>query len=160
MTTYRTWDEGALGALQHLQTFAGELRRDDLVFNACFEGLGVYVREADDAGLGVAVDLIERAGIAALHILAEDGAYDRDAMHRLLVSKQHDYGHKNILHFGMRGVAVRLCDKIARMNNLLARGGDAKNEALTDTYTDILGYAAIALMLEDGSFELELKTDG
>jgi len=162
MTTYRTWDEGALGALQHLQVFAGELRRDDLVLNACFEGLGAYVRSnaIDQTSYTTAVDLIERAGIAALHILAEDGAYDRDAMHRLLVSKQHDYGHKNILHFGITGVAVRLCDKIARMNNLLARGGDAKNEALTDTYTDILGYAAIALMLEDGSFELELKTDG
>jgi hypothetical protein len=53
-----------------------------------------------------------------------------------------------------------LCDKIARLQNLLKRGGEAKHEALTDTYMDILGYAVIALMLEEGSFELELEQDG
>ena len=45
------------------------------------------------------------------------------------------------------------------MENLLSRGSEAQNEALTDTYLDIVGYAAIALMLEDGSFELELERD-
>lgn len=162
MTTHNTWDEGALASLNHIAAFAAELRRNDDVFDVCFEGLGAFVRsnEPDSNSFGIGVDLIERAGIAAMHILGADEPFDLAGMHRLLVSKQHDYGHKNILHFGMKGIAVRLCDKIARMNNLVSRGSDAKNEALTDTYMDILGYAAIALMLEDGSFELELKQDG
>ena len=100
--------------------------------------------------------------MAALHVLSDDDQepFSMDEMHRLLVGKQHDYGHSNILHFGMVGVAVRLCDKIARLQNLLKRGSEAKHEALTDTYMDILGYAVIALMLEEGSFELELEQDG
>jgi hypothetical protein len=105
------------------------------------------------------VSLLERAGIGALHCLSQEAPFSIDEMHALLCSKQHDYGHGNILHFGIVGVAVRLCDKIARRSNLLKRNAGAMNESLTDTYMDILGYAAIALMLEDGSFELELNSD-
>jgi hypothetical protein len=81
-------------------------------------------------------------------------------MLRVLVSKQHDYGHKNISMFGAIGIAVRLCDKIARVNNLLKRGDNAMNESLKDSYMDILGYAVIAVMFNNKTFLLELEQDG
>jgi hypothetical protein len=158
MTTHNNWDEGAYAALQHLCIFAAEIPYDENIWTPIFDALGTHVRNHPDK-TGVILSLLERAGVAALHELP-DGSFSIDDMHKLLVSKQHDYGHENILHFGIVGVAVRLCDKIARMRNLLKRGTSALNEALTDTYMDILGYAAIALMLEDGSFELELIQDG
>jgi hypothetical protein len=159
MSRYNTWDDGALGALEHISMFASEIPRNDDVFMPVFAGLGTLVREKPDDTANM-TSLMERAGIAALHIMTADEPFDLESMHKLLVSKQHDYGHGNILHFGTVGVAVRICDKIARLMNLTRRGSNAKNEALTDTYMDILGYAVIALMLEEGSFELELEQDG
>lgn len=74
-----------------------------------------------------------------------------------LIKKQSDYGHHNIARFGRRGLVVRTHDKIARLKNLhLARGGQAANESLTDTYTDIIGYSAIGMMWERGWFLLDL----
>jgi hypothetical protein len=159
MTRYNTWDEGAYAALQHISAFAAEVPRNDDVFYPTFDALGTLVRNEPDLTSSM-TSLMERSGIAALHIMLDEEPFNIDAMHKLLVGKQHDYGHGNILHFGTVGVAVRLCDKIARLQNLLKRGGEAKHEALTDTYMDILGYAVIALMLEEGSFELELEQDG
>jgi hypothetical protein len=155
MTQYNTWEDGAQAALKHIADFAGMIKRDDNIFDVVFETLGTIVREYPD-DTDMMVNMLERAGIGALHCMADMGPFSLEEMHRLLCSKQHDYGHGNILHFGTVGVAVRLCDKIARRANLLGRGATAMNETLTDTYMDILGYAAIALMLEDGSFELEL----
>jgi hypothetical protein len=159
MTRYNSWDEAARGALEHLCSFAAEISRDDNVVVPIFDGLGTLVRDMPDA-IDRMTSLMERAGIAAIHIMSEREPFAIGEMHKLLVGKQHDYGHGNILHFGTVGVAVRLCDKIARLLNLTKRGGEAKHEALTDTYMDILGYAVIAIMLEEGSFELELEQDG
>lgn len=162
MTKHYSWDDGAESAVAHLASFAAEFQRDDNVFSPVFVGLGTYVNsdELFDVSDQTAVQLMQRAGIAALHILYETEPFAYKTIVETLVKKQHDYGHRNILTFGLRGVAVRLCDKIARMENLVKRGTEAQNEALTDTYMDIVGYAAIALMLEDGSFELELEQDG
>lgn len=160
MTRFRTWDEGATAALIHLAQYARETTADPNIFQPIFDALGSSVREQPN-NIHIMTDLMQRAGVAALHVLAHGGdePFSLTEMHKLLVGKQHDYGHANILHFGTVGVAVRLCDKIARLQNLLRRGGEAKHEALTDTYMDILGYAVIAIMLMDGSFELELEQD-
>lgn len=158
MTSYKTWEEGAYGALKHITEFSTMIKQDDNIFDVVFESLGTLVREYPN-DTSMLVSMLERAGIGALHSLSEQSPFSIDEMHSLLCSKQHDYGHGNILHFGIVGVAVRLCDKIARRSNLLKRNAGAMNESLTDTYMDILGYAAIALMLEDGSFELELSSD-
>ena len=37
----------------------------------------------------------------------------------IVISKQHDYGHDNILAFKEQGLVVRLWDKVARLKNLL-----------------------------------------
>ena len=77
-----------------------------------------------------------------------------------VISKQHDYGHDNILGFGDKGLVVRMWDKVSRLKNLIWNGnGIAKHEPIQDTFTDIAGYAIIGLMLEKGWFTLELRED-
>ena len=48
---------------------------------------------------------------------------------------------------------MRLHDKVARLENLLDSGRLPENEAVEDTYLDIVGYSTIGLMLLDGSFK-------
>lgn len=75
----------------------------------------------------------------------------------ILARKQHDYGPANITRFGRHGLMVRCHDKIARLKNLhLSRSGQAANEALSDTYIDIIGYATIGMMLEREWFLIPL----
>lgn len=73
-----------------------------------------------------------------------------------VIGKQRDYGHGNILRFGLQGVVVRMSDKVERLKNLLRSGQKPAYEAIDDTALDIVGYSMIALMLIDGSFEKEL----
>jgi hypothetical protein len=75
---------------------------------------------------------------------------------QLLCRKQHDYGHNNITNFGIVGVAIRICDKIARIDNLSKRQKPS-NESLVDSYLDIVGYSMISIMLAEDSFKLPLK---
>ena len=37
----------------------------------------------------------------------------------IVIKKQHDYGHDNIMAFKEQGLVVRLSDKVARLKNLL-----------------------------------------
>ena len=67
---------------------------------------------------------------------------------RLLDSKQKDYGPGNISRFGVKGLSVRLYDKIERLANLLMDKEEApKHESLEDTFKDIANYGLIGLML-------------
>jgi len=76
----------------------------------------------------------------------------------VVISKQHDYGHDNILAFREQGLVVRMWDKVARLKNLLWANPDSpKNESIEDTFTDIAGYAIIGLMLKNNTFENELQ---
>ena len=86
-------------------------------------------------------------------------------MARLLARKQHDYGHKNITRFGLKGIVVRLTDKYERLTNLqftkdfLEDGGAVAplvNETIADTLHDIIGYCVVALMVLDDTFKLSL----
>ena len=78
-----------------------------------------------------------------------------------VISKQHDYGHDNIMVFKEQGLVVRLWDKIARLKNLLwVNKENPKNESIEDTFTDIAGYAIIGLMLANNSFLNQLKEKG
>ena len=77
----------------------------------------------------------------------------------LMISKQRDYGHRNIMDFGELGVLVRVNDKIARLKNLKTNNLKPKNESVIDTWRDIANYAIIALMLKKGTFTLPLKED-
>ena len=76
----------------------------------------------------------------------------------IVIAKQHDYGHDNIMAFREQGLVVRLWDKVARLKNLLwIKKETPKNEPIVDTFTDIAGYAIIGLMLANSSFLSDLK---
>lgn len=77
----------------------------------------------------------------------------------LAIRKQHDYGHGNIMAFGIDGIIVRMNDKMARILNLASRGVEAANEPLVDSYQDMIGYSLIGLMLLAGTFTLPLGGD-
>ena len=76
------------------------------------------------------------------------------ALAELLISKQHDYGKNNILDFGEMGIIVRSNDKFARIKNLNKTGKIPQNESINDTWRDIAGYAILALMVRDSTFDL------
>lgn len=81
----------------------------------------------------------------------------REEITQTLIRKQMDYGPHNIARFGRHGILVRCHDKIARLKNLhLVRGGSTENEAISDTYVDIIGYSAIGMMWERQWFLLDL----
>jgi hypothetical protein len=76
-----------------------------------------------------------------------------------VIRKQYDYGKGNILNAPIDpklAVLVRLNDKLSRAANLIENKKEPNNESLLDTFTDIVGYGCILLMLEDGSFTLPL----
>lgn len=110
-------------------------------------------------------EFLNRAGIARLgRYCYEKLKENHETPHELrrdlvefYASKQHDYGPMNILRFGPYGIAVRVWDKIARIDNLLTRDVSPANEPLTDSYKDILGYCIIAIMLIDQTFTLPLE---
>jgi hypothetical protein len=74
---------------------------------------------------------------------------------QLVIRKQRDYSHANILAFGLYGVLVRANDKVARLKNL--QGKEGVNEPRLDSWRDLAGYSIIAIMLQRGWFELELE---
>jgi hypothetical protein len=98
-------------------------------------------------------------GIEAIQELRMRNAWDSGEMCALLASKQHDYGHGNITTFGLKGVLVRLSDKVERLINLKSKKSKAQNESLLDTLRDIVGYCVIALMLNDETFQFGIRRE-
>lgn len=76
---------------------------------------------------------------------------------KLLATKQHDYGHRNIEMFGIDGVRVRLWDKVARFENLASREL-VNHESVEDTLKDIIGYVVLYFMVRNGTFSYTLAT--
>jgi hypothetical protein len=162
-----TWNEGCAQALSEIRLMRqfkplGNEPLDEeqasLAFSIISDSLGEFVRSRSDNST-VAVAAMCNAAILALCVLENKGyKSDYEDLYNLLCRKQHDYGHKNIDNFGLIGVAVRMCDKIARAENLRGKETNAvRNETIMDTYEDIVGYAVIALMLDGGTFGLHLE---
>ena len=82
-----------------------------------------------------------------------------DTLVSFLASKQRDYGPQNITKFGIQGLKVRMWDKIARINNLVAQGREPSNESLVDSYVDLMGYCVIAVMVTNGTFNTPLAPE-
>lgn len=73
----------------------------------------------------------------------------------LVISKQRDYGPKNIMNSVVSpelSIAVRLNDKLARLANLIQAGKTPENETLLDTADDIIGYGLVLKMVLNGTF--------
>lgn len=80
----------------------------------------------------------------------------------LVISKQKDYGPKNILNSVVQpelAIAVRLNDKLARLANLIQSGKNPENESLQDTADDIMGYGLVLKLVLNGEFELPMETE-
>ena len=77
----------------------------------------------------------------------------------LVISKQKDYGPKNIMNSVVSpelSIAVRLNDKVARLANLAQSGNKAENESIIDTAKDIVGYGLVLYMVLTDTFLLPL----
>jgi hypothetical protein len=166
MTKFNSWDEAAEHVVASIEW---EVRTSGALPSA-FEVVEKYISQwilglqANDefskSDTKIVTELIIKCGVMALHeIKMSDIQYSHDNMVALLIRKQHDYGHDNINNFGVIGIAIRVCDKIARIRNLRERNTDGVAEPLADSYLDLVGYAAIAQMYQHGWFQLELKGD-
>ena len=117
--------------------------------------LAKAVREQEETPRLLIIDL----AYLAVNELRYRKQWDAEEMVALLVRKQRDYGHNNILEFGHVGLMIRLCDKLARLNTLLDSGAEPSNESLIDTWMDIVGYSVISEMLFMNTFSLDLKEE-
>lgn len=158
MTEPKTWEEAAHAAAAVIDHWAklGASGRGGL--SASMLKVRDEGEELDSSQWGVV------AGDAMRSYLGKSGTYwtfaeGLDDVVETVISKQHDYGHGNILAYGIQGVCVRLSDKWARIQNLEQKGVDAQNESLLDSYLDLVGYCIIAIMLCEGTFELPLEAD-
>ena len=73
-----------------------------------------------------------------------------------VIKKQRDYGKENILRFGQFGLIVRVHDKLARLEHLIATGATPNNESRADTVLDLVGYAVLGVLLARNQFEYPL----
>lgn len=76
--------------------------------------------------------------------------------------KQLSYGPHNISTFGIKGVVVRLWDKLQRIVRLTWTGVEnpLQDESIRDTLLDIADYGLIATLVVDGAWpksEMDLK---
>jgi hypothetical protein len=93
----------------------------------------------------------------ALHILRyQEISPTKEEIVSTLIRKQRDYGPENISRFGDIGLLIRMHDKIARLENIMAKTNNdfnraisinsVQDETIVDTLIDIIGYSAIAIM--------------
>ena len=149
-----TWEQSASQWVMHIASFATE--EQEILpekLQRLIQSARVCLFDQDDIPVSL---LWTEMGIEAIQELRMHNAWDSGKMCALLASKQHDYGHGNITAFGLKGVLVRLSDKVERLINLKSKKFKAQNESLLDTLRDIVGYCVIALMLNDETFHLEL----
>ena len=124
------------------------------------------IRDHDDH-LGLAVDLVNKQlpntyetygpTILEIGLWAWSNLFvkERKSMVDLLVNRQLKYGPHNIQAFGYMGIAIRMADKIARLTN---SEDDYEDEMYVDAVMDLVGYAAISLMLHEDTFKLPVQT--
>jgi hypothetical protein len=78
----------------------------------------------------------------------------------VFINKHKDYGKNNILDTGELGILFRINDKVKRLQNLISKEQQPKNESVNETWLDIAVYAVIAILLREGYFKkLELSPD-
>jgi len=159
----KTWEQSATQWVGHIASLAKQTKSLDFA----------VLRDRIDVLIGITFHNDEEPNPDAFVVVAapvvgylrHTGGWDTAEMARLLSSKQHDYGHKNIDRFGLKGIVVRLNDKYERLANLeftrqfLADGNTVApkvNETIHDTLVDIVGYCVIGLMVLDDTFKLQL----
>lgn len=146
-----TWEDAAWAIVSSYDRVMPRAALIDTI-DFCARKLGQAVRE----GHPIEPYMFNSIAMEAVAELKDQGVWEPEGFHELLCDKQADYGHDNINAFGHIGIAVRIHDKVARLKNLLTKGGDVRNEPLIDTWLDLVGYSVIAEMLSLGTFDLQL----
>lgn len=151
-----SWNSASAAVVKCI--FSHKFKKSDLaVVRQHFDAMINYFWLNDSADS--TADWIE-LGAAALAAGRAAGVFEKedfsDEVAAVLVRKQTDYGHDNIARFGLNGLIVRMHDKIARLENLAARGVSPENESIRDNYLDVLGYATIGVMWSEGTFLMPL----
>lgn len=80
-----------------------------------------------------------------------------DRIHSTCVAKNHDYGNSaSDLYnkFGLISYIVRMNDKMSRINTLIKREAEVKDEKITDTLLDLANYCLLAVA------DMELDKNG
>ncbi len=72
----------------------------------------------------------------------------------LFKRKQASYGSNNIAALGMKGVFVRIWDKVQRLRNLvwLDKPNTIDDESIEDTFGDLAVYSMMAIVLKRGEW--------
>lgn len=148
-----TWNEAARSVIAYYDDSHFNRRANLTLMDYCIDVLCDAVKHNEQPPSFAFGSLC----IEAIAELRARSQWNPDEFARLLCSKQHDYGHDNINKFGLNGLVVRLSDKIARLKNLKKKALP-RNEAVLDTWQDIVGYCVIAEMLMDGTFQYELES--
>jgi hypothetical protein len=77
----------------------------------------------------------------------------------LFKERHRKYSARNISRHGAMGCVVRLGDKLARLEQFYVDGNQEifTDETLTDSWLDVLNYAAIGLVCERGKWENDVQ---
>jgi predicted DNA-binding protein (UPF0251 family) len=150
---FDNWNEAAASIIYDMDKFLPCGATTMSAMNGLQQSLARHIRDQQEIPIVLFTDIGDEACSQMMH----DGTWNADVMLDLLIKKQRDYGHENIMLFGLVGVGVRMCDKIARLKTIVAEGHKPENESLLDTWRDLVGYSVIALMLWNDTFKLNLK---
>lgn len=150
---FEHWEDASKAVLLMLEEGSTAKKANVASLVAAANLIGNKVRDYKS----IPTELFISVGESAIGQMKKDKTWDINYMHSLLIGKQQDYGHENILQFGLTGVAIRMTDKIHRLQTLLKNKTEPQNESLLDTWRDLVGYATIAQMLDINTFTLELK---
>ena len=162
-----SWEAGAIMALEYIKNLGGEAmwssaRRSPLDADSIL--LGKVESIIDGMKSQINSDTHDQTSL--VHNMSAVGAWacrtvpltDGEVVAKL-AEKQAAYGTGNILAFGYSGIHVRMSDKVARLRNMIDNDREFDWEPLEDAWFDLVGYAVIARMLTDGTFQLPLERD-
>ena len=71
-----------------------------------------------------------------------------DRIHETCIKKNHDYGNSAsdlYKKFGLISYVVRMNDKMSRINSLINKETEVKDEKITDTLLDLANYCLLAV---------------
>jgi hypothetical protein len=158
-----TWDQSAAQWCAHLGPLSKPNNKID--FKTLHDRIDALIGITFHNNLEPNPDAFVAIATPVVSYLRANDSWDSAQMAKLLSYKQHDYGHGNILRFGLKGIVVRLTDKYERLANLqftkdfLEDGGTTAplvSETISDTLHDIIGYCVVGLMVLDDTFKLSL----
>ena len=160
---YSYWDDAARAAVEYIDSRDHPSRLGTIAKLRAIEDLLIdNFFAAEESALEAEQERVKNLWAAMgaeafLFAKKEKMELSVDSVSKILVRKQRDYGPENIKRFGRRGLIVRMHDKVARLENLTQNNSIPNNESVADNVLDVIGYAAIGIMWEEGRFLLPLK---